>query len=118
SEPASATISPTVPGRALSPPDAFAILLRRAGEETPAQARAAAVQQIIDRLVPDEARILAALASGREFQVLQAHDGADHIVKNRSNVGRNAKVHAQELTADYVTHLLDLGLVELVPYEG
>ena len=33
-------------------------------------------------------------------------------------MGRNARVHSQELTATYVTHLLELGLVELAPYEG
>jgi hypothetical protein len=103
---------------ALSPAEAFTKLLDAADMQSPSEARMEAVVRIIRQLVPDEARILRALSDGSEFAVLQAYDGNDHIVRNRSNVGRNAKVHAQELTPTYVTHLLELGLVELAPYEG
>ena len=72
----------------------------------------------IGQLVPDEARVLFSMSSGSQHAVLQVHDGDDQVVQNRSNVGRLAKVHAQDLTTSYVTHLLQLGLVELVPYEG
>jgi hypothetical protein len=69
-------------------------------------------------LVPDEAKILRALADGTEHAVIQAHDGSVPLVVNHSAVGRNARVHSRELTPSYVTHLLELGLVELAPYQG
>jgi hypothetical protein len=69
-------------------------------------------------LLPDEARILAHLADGSAQPVIQAHVGGQHVVRNHSSVGRAARVHSQDLTPSYVTHLLDLGLVELVPHEG
>jgi hypothetical protein len=104
--------------RSRSPADEFAELLEEGEGQSPAEARRTAMLRIVRELVPDEARILRALADGSEFAVLQAYDGNDHIVRNRSNVGRNAKVHAQELTSTYVTHLLGLGLVNVAPYEG
>jgi len=101
-----------------SPAEAFAALLRTAEMQSPAAAREAAVMRTIHELLPDEARILLAMSDGSVQAVLQAHDGDDQVICNKSNVGRNAKVHAQELTTRYVTHLLELGLVELVPYKG
>jgi hypothetical protein len=93
-------------------------LLVTAEEQTPAEARAAAMLRTALELLPDEARILARLADGSEDPVIQAHVGGQHVVRNHSAVGRNARVHSQDLTATYVTHLLELGLVELVPYDG
>ncbi|MGH9139466.1 MAG: Abi-alpha family protein, partial [Acidimicrobiales bacterium] len=103
--------------RAASAADEFGALLREAETQSPTQARDAAILRTVRELVPDEARILRRLADGAEDAVLQAYDGSDHILVNRSNVGRNAKVHSQDLTPNYVTHLLELGLVELMPYE-
>lgn len=100
------------------PAEAFASLLHQGEGQSPTAARGAAVLRTIEKLVPDEARILISMAGGTEPAVLQAHDGGDQIVRNQSNAGRAAKVHAQDLTPIYVTHLLDLGLVELVPYQG
>lgn len=96
----------------------FTELLETAQNQSPAEARAAAMLRTALSLLPDEARILARLADGSEHAVLQAHVGSEHVVVNHSAVGRNARVHSQDLTPTYVTHLLELGLVELVPYEG
>ena len=93
-------------------------LLATAEDQTPAEARAAAMLRIALELLPDEARILARLADGSADPVIQAHVGGQHVVRNHSAVGRNARVHSQDLTSTYVTHLLELGLVELVPYDG
>jgi hypothetical protein len=92
-------------------------LLVTAEDQTPAEARAAAMLRTAHELLPDEARILARLADGSRHPVIQAHLGGRHVVRNHSSVGRAARVHSQELTPSYVTHLLDLGLVELVPHE-
>jgi hypothetical protein len=93
-------------------------LLATAEEQTPAEARSAAMLRTALELLPDEARILAHLADGSAQPVIQAHVGGQHVVRNHSSVGRAARVHSQDLTPSYVTHLLDLGLVELVPHEG
>jgi hypothetical protein len=95
-----------------------AALLRAAEDQSPAEARAAARLRVALDLVPDEAKILRTLADGSEHAVIQAHDGAVPLVVNHSAVGRAARVHSRDLTATYVTHLLDLGLVELAPHEG
>lgn len=112
----SASTASTNGGR--SPAETFAALLLAGEMQSPAAARQAAVMRTLHELVPDEARILLTMSNGSAQAVLQAHDGDDQVVCNKSNVGRNAKVHAQDLTTSYVTHLLDLGLVELVPYKG
>ncbi len=101
-----------------SPAEAFAALLRTGETQSPAAAREAAVMRTIHELLPDEARILLTMSSGSVQAVLQAYDGDEQIICNKSNVGRNAKVRAQDLTTRYVTHLLELGLVELIPYQG
>jgi hypothetical protein len=101
-----------------APSEVFAALLHVAEVQSPAEARHDNLLRMIDSLVPDEARIILALADGSQHAVLQAHDGETQIVFNRSSVGRTAKVRAQERTSEYVTHLLALDLVELVPYEG
>jgi hypothetical protein len=93
-------------------------LLAAAEEQTPAQARSAAMLRTALDLLPDEARILARLADGSAHPVIQAHVGGRPVVANHSSVGRAARVHSQDLTPSYVTHLLDLGLVELVPHDG
>jgi hypothetical protein len=109
--------TPSING-AGSPADAFAVLLGSSETQSPEAAREQSVLRLIDQLVPDEARILFAMSDGSQYAVLQAHDGDEHILVNQSNVGRAAKVHAQDQTTAYVTHLLHLGLVELFPYEG
>lgn len=110
-QPADPAEAPTVAGHVRR-------LLVAAEDQTPAEARSAAMLRTALELLPDEARILARLAGGAEDPVIQAHVGGRQVVRNHSAVGRNARVHSQDLTATYVTHLLELGLVELVPYEG
>ncbi len=113
------SVGPLTPAtRASSAADEFAALLRAAEDQSAADARASALLRIIRELVPDEARIIRTLADGSEYAVIQAYDGSDHIVVNHSSVGRQAKVHSQDLTPSYVSHLLEMGLVELVPYTG
>lgn len=106
------------PGTTPTVADHVRRLLATAEEQTPAEARSAAMLRTALELLPDEARILAHLADGSEHPVIQAHVSGRHVVRNHSSVGRSARVHSQDLTPSYVTHLLDLGLVELVPYQG
>ena len=69
--------------------------------------------RILRSLVPDEARILAALADGTRFPLVHVENpGTGRIVlANASTVGRAAGVHLQATVPVYVSHLRALGLV-------
>lgn len=74
---------------------------------------------LLRQLLPDEARILAALSDGGSAPVVHVisrtrrPNGGRRVLKNASSVGRSAGVALPELVPTYVTHLLQLGLVEL-----
>lgn len=73
---------------------------------------------ILQRLVPDEARILAALADGAEYPLLhvvaRSLPGTPErlVLENASTVGRRAGVVLPDRTPGYVTHLLAMGLAQ------
>jgi hypothetical protein len=77
--------------------------------------------RILRAMVPDEARILAALADGSRFPLIHIETrgpGATRVVlANASTVGRVAGVHLNSAVPVYVTHLRDLGLVEEGPQD-
>jgi hypothetical protein len=77
--------------------------------------------RILRSLVPDEARILAALADGSRFPLMHIETrgpGATRtVLANASTVGRVAGVHLNSAVPVYVTHLRDLGLVEEGPQD-
>jgi hypothetical protein len=74
---------------------------------------------LLRQLVPDEARILSALSDGRSAAVVQIVPRSGRsaptapLLENASSVGRSAGVVLPGLVPKYVTHLLQLGLVEL-----
>jgi hypothetical protein len=74
---------------------------------------------LVAQLVPDEARMLASLADGRSAAVVhivpRSGRSGPSLVENFSSIGRRAGVALPQLVATYVTHLLQLGLVELGP---
>jgi Abortive infection alpha len=95
-------------------------LLRRSMDDTPADSRRALLTRLVHELVPDEARILAALADGSSYPMLHVAEpgiGANHkrVLENASSVGRAAGVALPELTHVYVAHMRGLGLVESGP---
>ncbi len=76
---------------------------------------------IVSQLVPDEARILAAMADGKSFAAVDVH--AKHVgraasrtvLSNASSVGAAAKVSPARNVATYLTRLHGFGLVEFGP---
>lgn len=104
-----------------APADRLQRLLQRAEGQTPSEARSDAIMWILGQMVPDEARIVAALSDGSAHPVVHVTSGpvigpgSERLVRNVSSVGRTAHVRSAELTSGYVTHLLELGLVELGP---
>lgn len=77
--------------------------------------------RILRAMVPDEARILAALADGSRFPLIHIETrgpgSGRTLLANASTVGRVAGVHLNSAVPVYITHLLDLGLVEVGPHD-
>lgn len=95
-------------------------LLERSVEATRSDTREYLFGTIISQLVPDEARILAALAGGDAYAagdlVQRSRRAAPRtLVANASTVGRSAGVVTPDNTATYLTRLLGFGLVEFGP---
>ena len=96
----------------------MAALLERAVEQSPMSGRSALFSQLVDQLVPDEARILGALSDGSGSVLV--HVGArgqagNASLRNASLIGKTANTTLPHLTPTYVDHLRTLGLVEIGP---
>ncbi len=93
-------------------------LLDRSLEQTRTEARHMLYVRILAELVPDEARILAALADGTSYPVIDVvarnavGQTKGHLIRDVSSVGRAAGVALPGEAHVYVAHLRRLGLVE------
>lgn len=101
---------------------AMSELLERSVESTRTDSREYLYGTIISQLVPDEARILAALADGAHFAavdvVQKQRRGKERVVvANASAVGRQAGLVTPENTPTYLTRLQNFGLIEFGPEE-
>jgi hypothetical protein len=96
-------------------------LLDRAAAQNTAQAWRYLYAALLNRLVPDEARILAALSDGEAHPLLHVALGAPvgpvarRLLDNVSTIGRTAQLRLQEQVPSYITHLRALGLVQTGP---
>jgi hypothetical protein len=96
-------------------------LLSRSSESTVGKSREYLFGTIVSQLVPDEARILAALAAGDRFaavDVVAKHVGRSTtrtVLSNASSVGTTAGITPARNVPTYITRLLGLGLVEFGP---
>ena len=96
-------------------------LLDRALASTPADSSLDLYHRILDQLSPDEARILGALSDGHASPLLHVRPLSpagilgDPTLENASLIGKLANVSLPQLTPQYVTHLLALGLVQVGP---
>lgn len=113
--------SSTSPGTEAAPQSAAAALAQLMDaslEQNIESATEALLLRTIGQLVPDEARILAALADGHSSALM--HLGAGPMVgpatqrwlENLSPVGKEAGVQLVDRTSAYITHLRELGLLE------
>lgn len=115
---ASASERGAMAGSTASAAEAMAQLMEASLDQTETSAREALALRIVRQLVPDEARILAALSDGHSSALV--HLGAGPMVgpatqrwmENISPVGREAGVKLVAETSQYVTHLRELGLLE------
>lgn len=95
-------------------------LLDRSMYTSPDRSRDALYLDLLESLVPDEARILAALSDGSAYPVIHVAEpgtgGAPvFALKNASTIGRSAGVSLPRYTPLYLTRMLRLGLVRLGP---
>lgn len=96
----------------------LARLLEESAEQTVESAQERLYLRIVRQLVPDEARILAALSDGHSAALV--HLGAGPLVgpatqrwlENLSPVGRECGVRLLDKTPAYLKHLRELGLLE------
>jgi hypothetical protein len=97
---------------------AMAELLLRSIEQTRQRAREYLYLTILRQLLPDEARILSALADGSAYPLLHVDcrtgvTGTRRLLSNASTVGRAAGVAVPRQVPRYLTRLLHLDLVEV-----
>lgn len=103
-----------------SPNAVLRALLDRSMYTSPDKSRDALYLDLLNALVPDEARILAALSDGSAYPVIHIAEpgtgGAPAFaLKNASTIGRSAGVSLPRHTPLYLTRMLRLGLVRLGP---
>ena len=108
------------PGVDESPNAVLRTLMDRSMYSSPDTSRDALYLHLLNALVPDEARILAALSDGSAYPVIHiAEPGTGgtpvFALKNASTVGRSAGVSLPRHTPLYLTRMLHLGLVRLGP---
>jgi hypothetical protein len=97
----------------------MAELLNRSANSDAQTSREFLYTTILRQLVPDEARIVAALADGAPRPLIhvamRSPIGATQrtVLANASTVGKNAGVAAPELVPTYVTRIYRLGLADI-----
>lgn len=102
----------------------MAQLLDQALEQNMEAARHSVFVQILDSLVPDEARIIAALSDGSHHAMIHVAAGPPvgpvvrRVQNNVSNVGRVASVMWLDRVPDYIAHLRRLGVVSSGPEDS
>jgi hypothetical protein len=97
---------------------AMSELLQRSSEATGRKSRDYLYGTIVSQLVPDEARILAALANGGRYAAVDvvakqvSRSTTRQLLLNTSTVGAAAGIPSPQHTATHLTRLHGLGLVE------
>jgi hypothetical protein len=117
---AGATSEPADPARdARALGNELSFLLAAAVEQSTMTSEQAVFRRILSRLVPDEAAMIAALATGGPAAVVhvipRGRRSDRPAFENASSLGRRAGVTLQRQVSTYVAHLLALGLAELGP---
>ena len=102
----------------------MASLLQQAVHSTAATGDDLLFKKILSDLLPDEARIVAALSSGEVYACADVlvrtgrREPDRTVARNISTVGRMAGVAAPAHTHRYLTRLDELGLVDIGPMGG
>lgn len=103
---------------ASDPRQLMADLLERSVRQDAETSKVDWYTSVLMQLVPDEARVIAALAEAdRPSPLLHIlpRSGHGRLLENASLIGRTAALTLPRMTPYYVTHLRNLGLVETGP---
>lgn len=106
------------PAPAMSAAELLSRLMEMSLEQSPDRARELLNLRILRQLVPDEARILAALTDGHESALMHLGAGprvgpaTQRWIENLSPVGREAGVALPDQVTTYLSHLRELDLLE------
>jgi hypothetical protein len=115
----SAQIAPPQEEPPLTPTLLLRALLDRSMYTSPDGSRDVLYMNLLQSLVPDEARILAALSDGSAYPVIHiAEPGVGNpvfVLKNASTVGRSSGVSLPQHTPLYLTRMFGLGLAAIGP---
>jgi hypothetical protein len=102
-----------------TPERVFRALMERSMYDRPVQSAAALHLALVSALLPDEARILAAVSDGARYPVIHVAEpgvGAPvYLSENASTVGRAAGVALPDKTPVYLVRMLRLGLITIGP---
>lgn len=115
------TAAPTRSTAARSPGGTLRGLMERSLNQRPDKAERELFLQLLDQLVPDEARIMAAVSDGGSIPVchLDATNRlgttSTRIIANASRVGNEAGVMLTDRAPYYISHLQELGLLDAGP---
>jgi hypothetical protein len=106
-----------------SPTDVLRSLMDRSMYSSPDVSRNALYLGLLHNLLPDEARILAALSDGSAYPVLDVAEptvgtSSAFVLTNASTVGRTAGVSLPQYTPLYVSRLVQAGLAVIGPAGG
>lgn len=99
-------------------------LLDRSVDQSDEQARECLDAQVLQLLVPDQARMLSALSEGTAYPVIQVQRVAalgrsgPAVLENHSNLGKKAGICLHSQAPRYIGQLRALGLVEEGPEDA
>lgn len=115
--PLALTTGPTSVSLDADPRTMMSDLLAKSLDQNAASSQRDYYVALLRQLLPDEARIIAALADGTPAPSVSVHrrSNGEVLLDNACLVGRTAAVTLPSKTRKYVNHLLRLGLVELGP---
>jgi Abortive infection alpha len=120
SAPPAGVVNPQGDGFPPTVEEMMTALLTRSVHDSPTESRRTLHEVLVSELVPDEARILAALSDGSSYPLVHiAAPGVGTyqklVLENASSVGRAAGVALPDRVHLYVSHLRRLGLVDIGP---
>lgn len=110
-----------IPSAHESPAALMQALLLRSQEQTWEEARTDLFAALLRGMVPDEARILSTLASGKVYPLVHVGIGSPigavsrYLVENVSCIGKAAGLTLPQMTPAYLSRLRVMGLVEFGP---
>lgn len=111
----------SAPVEAETAPEMLARLMEESTTQTRDEADNAAYARLLGSLLPDEARMLAALSDGEPHALVHLGVGPPvgpltrRVATNLSAIGRTAQLRGLDHVPHYIDHLRHLGLVQIGP---